>query len=88
MEDRRRGNRERCLLGAKIEYNDRRSIMDCVIRDRSPSGMRIRLPEAATIPVEFDLVLPDRGQKHKMRVVWRVGDQIGLTVRGSMGVAA
>lgn len=88
MLERRRSNRDRCLLGAKIQYNDRRSVMDCVVRDRSSTGMRIRLPEAATIPYEFDLLIPDRGQMHSMRVVWRHGDQIGLSVRASLDIAA
>ena len=71
----------RCLLGAKIEFNEHKSIMDCVVRDQSEHGMRIKLPQAAPIPVEFDLHVLDRDQKHKMRVMWRAGDDIGLAKR-------
>ena len=78
LSERRDYARKRCLLSAKIEFNDRQSIMDCVVRDRSDTGMRIKLPPAAPVPGEFDLHVVDRGQKHRMRVMWRVGDDIGL----------
>ena len=81
MSERRDDARKRCLLSAKIEFNDRQSVMDCVVRDRSDKGMRIKLPSAARVPGEFDLHVVDRGQKHRMRVMWRVGDDIGLARR-------
>jgi PilZ domain len=81
LSERRDNARKRCLLSAKIEFNDRKSIMDCVVRDRSEKGMRIKLPSAACVPGEFDLHVVDRGQKHRMQVMWRVGDDIGLVRR-------
>lgn len=81
MDERRDNGRNRCLLGAKIEYNDRQSVMDCVVRDQSENGMRIRLPQAAPIPSEFDLHVVDRGEKLRMRIKWRSGDYIGLVRR-------
>jgi PilZ domain len=78
LSERRDRTRTRCLLGAKIEYNNRQSVMDCTIRDHSDGGMRIKLPQAAPLPAEFDLHVVDRGQKHRMRVKWRSGDDIGL----------
>ena len=78
MSERRGYARKRCLLSAKIEFNERQSIMDCVVRDRSDKGMRIKLPPPAPVPEEFDLHVVDSGQKYRMRAMWRVGDDIGL----------
>jgi hypothetical protein len=78
MPERRQEIRKRCYLGARIEFNHRRSTMDCLVRDESEGGARLIVTDSVTIPAEFDLALTDRMQKRRMVLAWRRGDQIGV----------
>jgi hypothetical protein len=43
MNDRRRDNRNRTLLGGKIIFNNRQSVIDCIVRNRSDTGACLQL---------------------------------------------
>jgi hypothetical protein len=78
MLERRHEFRKRCYLGARIEFNQRRSTMDCLVRDESEGGARLIVTESVTIPAEFDLALRDRTQTRRMTLAWRRGDEVGV----------
>jgi hypothetical protein len=78
MNERRRERRQRCYLGARIEYNQRRAVFDCVVRDRAGGGMRILMQGARALPIDFDLVIPDKRETHRARIVWRTSEAVGL----------
>lgn len=52
---RRNHRRLRVLKGARIVFNERRSVIDCTVRDLSPGGALLLLPSTAGIPNEFEL---------------------------------
>jgi hypothetical protein len=78
MLERRREHRKRCYLGARIEFNNRRSTMDCLVRDESGGGARLVITESVTVPAEFDLVLKDRDRRDRAELAWRRGDLVGV----------
>ena len=53
--------------------------VDCVIRDISDAGARLRVSHAA-VPVGslFDLDIPSRGQRRRCYLVWRDRDMLGV----------
>src|SRR4051794_18918368 len=78
MPERRREHRTRCYLGARIEFNQRRSTMDCLIRDESAGGARLVVTGSVTVPAAFDLALTDRGETRRVETAWRRGDLVGV----------
>lgn len=78
MSDKRIYPRIRSLLTGRIEFNNRRSTIDCVVREMSSGGAKLELPHAATIPDEFDLRIPHKDQVFASIVRWRAGNFIGV----------
>ena len=54
------------------------STMDCVIRNMSLTGARLAVPNAATIPDQFELMIGDEGLKRECNVRSRSGTSAGI----------
>ncbi|MGH6818753.1 MAG: PilZ domain-containing protein [Methylovirgula sp.] len=74
----RSSDRIRAFLRAQIIFNNRMSTIDCIVKNISPTGARIALNDALTVPTEFELYIPQRGRSHHARLVWRDKDAIGV----------
>jgi hypothetical protein len=81
MLDRRKNFRGRFFYGARIAFNERRSTMDCLIRNFSDQGARIELDSGFVISDEVDLVVDRKGLAYRARMVWRRGGQAGFALR-------
>ena len=68
--------RHRVLKGGQIRFGQ--SAIDCVIRDLSATGARIKINSPLWYPDAFTLVLTADGTARKCRVVWRGDREIGL----------
>ncbi len=77
-EEKRATTRRRTLRAAKIVYGDYRYIVDCVVRDASAAGVRIRCNHANEIPHEFYIYDPTEHTLRKAEVVWRREMELGL----------
>lgn len=77
MEERRRTLRRRTLLSGKIEFLDR-STFECVIRNLSETGAKVRCDQQIVLPDVFDLVIEKMDERRSVRAVWRGQDEIGL----------
>ena len=52
----RRGHDRRTVLkGAKVVFNDGKSMLVCRVRDLSPDGARLEFPPRQTLPDSFEL---------------------------------
>ena len=71
-------DRVRCLLRARILFNNNNSTIDCVIKNISETGAKIALNTETTVPVDFNLEIPARGQTLRARIIWRDTDSIGV----------
>jgi hypothetical protein len=76
MDDQPRAPRRRVFKGSKITFNDRSSVIDCLVRDKSDAGARLHLPSTTGVPDEFEL--EDGKERRRCRVVWRSLTEIGV----------
>ena len=74
----RTDHRKRTFIGAKILLKGGASVLDCVVKDLSDGGARLRVDGAVAVPEEFDLKLSDSRSFH-CRVVWRRLEAVGVS---------
>jgi hypothetical protein len=80
MGERRRHTRHKSFLRGCIYYNNRRSAVDCLIRDMSEAGAKLIFSSVVTVPDAVDLYIPQREQMLRAHVQWRKGDEMGVTL--------
>jgi hypothetical protein len=78
MGERRTGSRKRSFLQGRIFFNNRRSSVDCLVRDISDTGAKLKFSESIVVPEAMELYLPHKEEIHRARVQWRVGDEMGV----------
>ena len=61
-----------------IYFNNRRNVVDCLIRDISPYGARLIFSDAVTTPDALDLYIPQKEQTLRIHVIWRHGQEVGV----------
>jgi hypothetical protein len=76
--ERRRVVRQKSFLRGMIHFNNRRSVLDCLIRDISPYGARLVFSDAVTIPDVLELNIPQKEQTLRVHVIWRHGQEAGV----------
>jgi hypothetical protein len=81
-ENRRAASRARTLLAGKIIIGKELISPDCVIRDFSPRGARVRISAATELPPKVSLLMIKEGLLFEANVIWRKGDQTGLAFVG------
>lgn len=70
---------QRLLLGGKIVFNERSSVMDCTVRSLSEDGAELRLPNTLSVPRAFHLVVKPHNKTYACEVAWRTATDIGVT---------
>jgi hypothetical protein len=78
MVERRKFHRSRTLLGARIAFGRNFMTMDCVIRDMTSAGARLRLPSTVGVPAAFQLLIDRDRCRHSCKVIWRSETEIGV----------
>jgi len=76
--ERRRITRNKSFLRGMIQFNNRRNVVDCLIRDISPYGARLIFSDAVTTPDVLDLYIPQKEQTLRVHVIWRHGQEAGV----------
>ena len=79
MSERRAIVRQKSLLQARIYLNHRRSSIDCVLRDATKSGGRLKLPESTALPKFFEIYVPSKDRYLQARAVWHRGHYVGVS---------
>jgi len=79
MTERRRHTRQKSLLRGCVYFNNRRSAVDCLIRDVSASSARLIFSGPVNLPSSVDLYIPQKEQMLRAHVQWRRGDEMGVT---------
>jgi hypothetical protein len=77
-EQRHAGHRARTLLKGKIIIRGGMMSPDCVIRDLSPDGARVRVSHTILLPSSVGLLVIKDGVLFDAVVAWRKGDEAGL----------
>src|SRR5688500_702379 len=78
MNERRKSARQKSFLRGRIYFNNRRSAIDCLVRDISCAGARLIFPEAMTTPDRVELYIPQKEQTLRAHVHWRHGPEVGV----------
>jgi hypothetical protein len=78
MKDRRIASRQRSFLQGRIYFNNRRSSINCLVRDYSDTGAKLKFSESVTVPEAMELYIPNKDEFRRVRVQWRVGDEMGI----------
>lgn len=78
MAEQRSQPRTRSLLRGRIEFNQRKTTVECVVREVSESGARLAVSEAVTLPSEFELYVPFKDQRFQVQARWRRADLVGV----------
>jgi hypothetical protein len=76
--ERRRTARQKSFLRGMIYFNNRRNVVDCLIRDISPYGARLIFSDAVTTPDVLELYIPQKEQTLRVHVIWRHGQEVGV----------
>ena len=76
--ERRKVSRHKSFLRGMIYFNNKRNVVDCLIRDISPYGARLIFSDAVTTPDALDLYIPQKEQTLRVDVIWRHGQEVGV----------
>jgi PilZ domain len=79
MIERRANPRHKTFIKARIYFNNRLSSMDCIVREVSEHGSRLEFSEKVALPDVFELYLPNKDEYFQAHVMWRKGNNIGIT---------
>jgi PilZ domain len=82
MRNQRKAARTRTYLGGKITFNQRSSVMDCLVRNFSSEGAKLAFTHTLAVPDEFELSIPKQQQTFVVRIVWRQKDEAGVVICG------
>ena len=79
MQDRRQSVRDKVLYGGVAETNERRSTLDCVVRNISENGARIQFSNAMKLPQDqFSLMIARKGRSFLAKIIWWRDNFVGV----------
>jgi hypothetical protein len=83
MIERRQSARARVIYSGVIAYDERRSTMNCVVRNFSEDGVKVEFDNTALLPDEIDLLIAKKSRAYTAKIVWRGERQAGLAFRSN-----
>jgi PilZ domain len=85
MAERRRSQRVRTLRAGRIVINNRRSVLDCMVRNLSPAGACLIVPSIVGIPPTFELLIEGERAPRPCKLIWHDQNRIGIEFRRVSG---
>lgn len=77
MENRRNQLRLRRLKDGRLSFHDRRSVVNCTVRDVSEQGARLLVGEAYLLPQRFEISITG-GPPRTARRIWVRPNEMGI----------
>jgi hypothetical protein len=77
-----RAPRHRVLNGGKLIMNDGHSIVDCVIRDMSEGGAKVRMSIPTVLPAALEMLIVKSNMIYPVSVRWNRNSEVGLQFTG------
>ena len=84
MLERRYVSRVRVARSAKIIVAAEAPLVPCALHDLTAQGARLSLKGAKDLPECFELTFDHGRSRRACRVVWRIGDDLGVAFETSM----
>jgi PAS domain-containing protein len=78
MDERRASQRARTWRGGKILLDNRRSVLDCTIRNLSREGACLQVESLVGVPPAFDLLIDGEQAPRPCRLVWESDHRAGV----------
>ncbi len=78
-ENNRIAPRKRTLLPAKIYFNNKQSVLDCILKNFSSAGALLKFVSTMGVPDNFLLVIPSAGKQFHCCVVWSNAKEVGVS---------
>jgi len=78
-DERRTRARQRSFLQGRLYFNNRRSSLDCLVRDISGQGAKLKVSDSVAIPEIVELHIPNKDETYRAKVQWRTGFELGVT---------
>ena len=79
MEERRSVSRQKSFLQGRILFNNRRTTVDCLIRDFSEIGARLNFDRMICLPDVVELFIPVKDETRRAKIIWRNADEVGVS---------
>lgn len=83
-----RPQRNRVLNGGKLIVSDGQSVIDCVIRDMSEAGARVRITIPTMLPQQLEMLIVKNNMLYPAEVRWNRSSEAGLHFTGPGKVTA
>ncbi len=77
MDEQRKTIRMKRLKEGRLIFNNRRSVMNCVVRDASKFGARVTIGEPHLVPFEFEFSVGGEAPR-QARKAWINHHEMGL----------
>ena len=77
-----RERRKRMFKAGIISYQNHNITVDCLIRDQSDGGLKIKTETEQMIPDHFHVTIPMDGIRVECQVRWRNGKELGVEIVG------
>lgn len=90
MAERRTVSRQKSFLQGRIFFNNRRTSVDCLVRDFCQHGARLKFSSVTATPDVVELYIPNKDESYRAKVQWRNADEMGVwfeTAEGSPPLA-
>jgi hypothetical protein len=78
MQEHRQNQRTRTLRAGKILFNNRRCVIDCMVRNVSNGGACLLVPNVAGVPSAFDLRIEGEAAIRSCRTMWHARNRLGV----------
>jgi hypothetical protein len=82
MQERRHKPRLRTLRAGKILFNNKRSVIDCMVRNVSTNGACLMVASVVGIPSGFDLLIEGESASRPCNMIWHAPNKIGVEFSG------
>lgn len=78
LPERRSEMRRRVCKGAKLSFNGGFGALECVLRDQSGRGARLKFGDASAVPTRFELSIAGEAGLRTAHVRWRGLNTVGV----------
>jgi hypothetical protein len=78
MTERRSVSRQKSFLQGRVFFNNRRTSIDCLVRDITEHGARLKFPSMTSTPDVVELYIPNKDETFRVKVEWRNANEIGV----------
>lgn len=85
--ERRKLVRQKSFLQGRVYFNGRRSSADCIVRDITEAGARLKFADSPAVPEVFELHIPNKQESFRAHVIWNHGSELGVMFEAAEATA-